>query len=60
MDIAQVKVGMRVHADDCAPEDADQGYVTAINYETGMVAVAWDSLQSSEQLAEGLEPGDLP
>jgi|SRR5690349_18901003 hypothetical protein len=60
MKLEDIEIGMRVHGDDCAPEDADQGYVTAINYETGMVEVAWDSCQSSEQLACGLKPGDLP
>ena len=60
MNIKDIEIGMRVHADDCAPEDADQGYVTAINYDTGMVEVVWDTLQSSDQLAAGLKPGPLP
>lgn len=60
MKLEDIEIGMRVHGDDCAPEDADQGRVIDINHETGMVEVAWDSLQSSWQLADGLEPGPLP
>ncbi|HEY6728326.1 MAG TPA: hypothetical protein VI197_30155 [Polyangiaceae bacterium] len=60
MQLADVTIGMRVHADDCAPEDADQGYVLAVNQETGMVSVGWDSCQTTDQLASALKPGALP
>lgn len=61
MKITDIEIGMRVHADDCAPEDADSGIVLDIDHaRPDGVLVGWDTCQQSWQSAESLEPGPLP